>query len=289
LRALSTIGVQNFVAKSGLGYDFLCHVGDLSEYPFYHRRAYEKELALCRGWLRQFDSAVVYDLGANIGFISTHLAQMLASQRPRIYAFEPVPITYAKLQASVARLGVHDTVYPVALGLNDTPGPLRIALSRRNSLVSRVITDEVTPVGDIEEIVCGRGTTLDQFSAEKGVQPTLVKMDIEGSEVAALRGARNLLSREDRPSILFEHNPVTLAERGVTPNCLSGLLSGYRFHYVDDLQDQMLPFGSRIVDLGKVQWICNIFAVPKGERNASRWQSAIASARHELGMTGNSA
>jgi FkbM family methyltransferase len=208
--------------------------------------------------------------------------------RARIYAFEPVPITYAKLQASVDRLGVHDTVYPVELGLNDTPGPLRIALSRRNSLVSRVINDEVTPVAEVEQIVCGRGTTLDQFSAEKGVQPTLIKMDIEGSEVAALRGARNLLSREDRPSILFEHNPVTLGERGVTPNCLSGLLSGYRFHYVDDLQDQMLPFGSRIVDLGKVQWICNIFAVPKGERNASRWQSAIASARHELGMTGNS-
>lgn len=290
LRALRAIGIQNFVATSGLGYEFLCHVGDLSEYPFYHRRAYEKELALCRGWLKHVDSSpVVYDVGANIGFISTHLAQMLASQSPQIYAFEPVPTTFEKLQASVTRLGVQGTVYPVALGLSDKPGSLRIALSRRNSLISRVIADEAAPFLEAEQIVCARGITLDQFSAEKGLQPTLIKMDIEGSEVAALLGARGLLSREDRPSILFEHNPVALSERGIAPRCLSGLLSGYHFHYVDDLQDQMLPFGSRVVDLGRVRWICNIFAVPKGERNASRWQSAIASARHELDITANDA
>jgi hypothetical protein len=51
LKVLGTAGIKNFVARSGLGYDFVCHVGDLSEYPFYHRRAYESELALCAAWL----------------------------------------------------------------------------------------------------------------------------------------------------------------------------------------------------------------------------------------------
>jgi FkbM family methyltransferase len=204
LKILRGIGVRNFIARSGLGYEFLCHVGDLSEYPFYHRRAYEKELALCCGWLKHEDSSpVIYDVGANTGFISTHLAQMLASQSPQIYAFEPVPTTFEKLQASVTRLGVQGTVYPVALALNDIPGSLRIAVSKRNSLISRVIPDQAAPFLDDEQIVCTRGTTLDHFGAEKGVQPTLIKMDIEGSEVAALCGARDLLSREDRPGIAF--------------------------------------------------------------------------------------
>jgi len=284
LRALAGIGLRHFVARSGLGYEFVCHIGDLSEYPFYHPRAYEKELALSLGWLRQVARPAVYDLGANVGFISTHLAQMLADQAPKIYAFEPVPATFAKLEISVNRLGVHDTVRPVPLALSDTSGPLRIAFSRRNSLVSHVVTDQAAREIQGEQIVCARGTTLDEFSAETGVQPALMKMDIEGSEVAALRGAKDLLSREDRPSILFEHNPVALGERGVDPKCFLELLSGYEFYYVDDLQDQMLPFGSRIPDLGRVNWICNLFAVPTGKENAAKWHSAVTFARNELGI-----
>ena len=289
LKALAAIGLQHFVARSGLGYEFVCHIGDLSEYPFYHPRAYDKELALCLGWLRQVGTPTVYDLGANVGFISTHLAQMLAKQAPKIYAFEPVPATFSKLEISVNRLGVRDAVRPVPFALSDTPGTLRIAFSRGNSLVSHVVTDQAACEIPGEQIVCASATTLDEFSAKIGAQPTLLKMDIEGSEVAALRGARELLSREDRPSILFEHNPVALAERGVNPACFLELLSGYEFYYVDDLQDQMLPFGSRIPDLSRVHWICNLFAVPTGEENAAKWHSGITFARNELGIEGHAA
>jgi hypothetical protein len=80
LRTLGSVGVRNIVTSSGLGYDFVCHIGDLAEYPYYHRRAFEKELALAAAWLRHTDKPVVYDLGANVGFISTHLAQMLADR-----------------------------------------------------------------------------------------------------------------------------------------------------------------------------------------------------------------
>jgi FkbM family methyltransferase len=289
LRVLMGVELQHFIAKSGLGYDFVCHIGDLSEYPFYHPRAYEKELALCLGWLRHEVAPIVYDVGANVGFISTHLAQMLSKQAPKIYAFEPVPTTFSKLKVSVSRLGVHDVVCPVQLALGDTPGTLQIAFFRRNSLVSRVVTDHAVAQIQGEQIVYARGTTLDEFSAEMGVQPTLIKMDIEGSEVAALRGARNLLSREDRPSILFEHNPVALGQRGMNPKCFTQLLSGYQFHYVDDLQDQMLPFGSRISDLSRVNWICNLFAVPTGEESAAKWHSAVTFAWNKLGIDGSAA
>jgi FkbM family methyltransferase len=214
---------------------------------------------------------------------------MLGSRTPQIYAFEPVAATFAKLQVSVNRLGLNDVVRAIPLALSDTPGTLRIALSSRNSLISRVVADQdACGMGD-EQIVCARATTLDQFSAENGVQPTLIKMDIEGSEVAALRGARDVLLGEVRPSILFEHNPVALSKRGATPSCLSELLSGYEFYYVDDLQDQMLPFGSRIADLSRVQWICNLFAVPRGNSNAAKLRSAVVFARNELGMAESTA
>ena len=32
LRLLGVIGVERFVASSGFGYDFVCHVGDIAEF-----------------------------------------------------------------------------------------------------------------------------------------------------------------------------------------------------------------------------------------------------------------
>ena len=97
LKALNAVGVTTFIATSKIGYDFVCHTGDLANFPFYHPRAYQAELELCATWLQGEDRPVIYDVGANGGFFSTHLAQMLAGRTPQIYAFEPVPDTFAKL------------------------------------------------------------------------------------------------------------------------------------------------------------------------------------------------
>ncbi|GAC1341357.1 MAG: hypothetical protein NVSMB26_29520 [Beijerinckiaceae bacterium] len=281
LRALGAIGRKSFVATSGLGYDFVCHIGDLSEYPFYHPRAYEKEVALCAAWLRGEQNPVVYDLGANVGFISVHLAQMLATRSPQIYAFEPVPTTFVRLADSVRRLGLSDRVYPIAAAITDAAGSVRIGLSRRNSLVSQIIL-ETGAAASGNEVAHAKAITLDEFSASRGTHPSLVKMDIEGSEVAALRGAQQLLSRADRPGILFEHNPATLAQCGTNAGSLHELLNGYELFYVDDLAAQKLPFGSLVRDAGQIDWICNLFAVPRDEAAAAKWDSALSEARHQI-------
>ena len=53
-------------------------------------------------------------------------------------------------------------------------------------------------------------------------------------KAAVLRGARGLLSRPDRPAILFEHNPITLTEAGASLGGLVDLLPDYALHYVDE-------------------------------------------------------
>src|SRR3982074_2749047 len=63
LKALNALGVTRFVTTSGLGYDFVCHTGDLANFPFYHPRAYQAELELCATWLQREDCPVVYDVG----------------------------------------------------------------------------------------------------------------------------------------------------------------------------------------------------------------------------------
>jgi FkbM family methyltransferase len=280
LKVLGAAGIRNFVTRSGLGYDFVCHVGDLSEYPFYHRRAYENELALCAAWLHDEDEPVVLDIGANVGFVSTQLAQMLTARSPTIYAFEPVPTTFAKLVQSVQALGLHDQVKPIAAAVVDEPGQVCLSYSLTNSLYAQITPGGLNPrVGD--KLAYVQGATLDAFCSLKGVRPALLKIDVEGSEVAVLRGASGLLSGSDRPPILIEYNPLTLSECGANERSVSELLAGYALYYVDDLEGQVMPFGSPVSRINEITWICNLFAVP--EDSLGRWVSALKHAVHRLG------
>ena len=273
LKALGAIGVKNFVTKSGLGYNFVCHTGDLANYPFYYRRAYQAELELVATWLQGVNSPVIYDVGANDGFFSTHLAQILAGRFPKIYAFEPVPSTFTKLVQSVQRLGLRGPIHPVQAAVVDDPGVVWISHSEGKSVLAQVSRGRLNHrVGD--KLTQVEGITLDGFYSSEGAFPNLLKIDVEGSEVAVLRGAQGLLSRPDRPAILFEYNPITLTECGAAVQTLLELLPGYALHYVDDLSGQKIPFGSP-VQAENIDWICNLFAVPLTEYSNRRWATVL--------------
>jgi hypothetical protein len=64
-------------------------------------------------------------------------------------------------------------------------------------------------------------------------------------------------------------------ESGSSVRCLIDLLPGYSLHYVDDLGGQKIPFGDPI-EAEKIDWTCNLFAVPSGESSANRWASVLA-------------
>ena len=274
LKALGALGVKSFITTSGLGYDFVCHTGDLANFPFYDRQAYRPELQLCLGWLQGEDGPVIYDIGANDGFVSTHLAQMLAGHAPQIYAFEPTPTTFAKLVQSVERLGLDNSVYPVAAAVIDNPKPVQISYSERNSLLAQIRPPGLHPRAD-EKIAEAEGVTLDGISSSTKTFPNLIKIDAEGSEAAVFRGAQRLLSRPDRPAILFECNAATLVQCGESVATLIDLLGGYALYYVNDYCGQKVRFGHLVESPEKIDWVCNLFAVPLTEHAADRWAAVL--------------
>src|SRR5205823_2381511 len=105
--------------------------------------------------------------------------------------------------------------------------------------------------------------TIDGIASSLHLRPSLLKLDVEGWEPQALRGARKLLSGDNSPAICLEWNPLTMSETDAVPAEMIAALGQYDFYYVNDFQGQRKPFGQKVENLESLDWACNIFAVPR--------------------------
>ena len=262
LKSLRVLGVKSFMSQSGLGYPFLCHVGDFSgEVPFYNRRYSHTEIQLMAEWCRRHPHSLVFDVGANVGFVATQLAQAGKAVHCRILAFEPVYDTFAKLTESIRKLGLQSQISPVCCAVSDREGLCSVVFDKNNSLFAQVRQDTLNSRSGTALTWCSE-VTLDSVVESIGCRPALLKVDVEGYEAHVLRGARALLQSPGAPVICFELNPMTLGEVGSGVECVAAELRAYRFFYVDDFEGQKMPFGKEIPDLASLTWCCNLFAAP---------------------------
>ena len=141
---------------------------------------------------------VVYDLGANVGFYAV-LAARLVGPAGRVVSFEPFPESAARARENAARNGFgHVEVVETAVGR--APGTDWLAFS--NTSVTHHLGDRST--AGLEVPV----TSVDAYVAAGGPPPDVVKVDVEGAEVAVLHGMVDTL-RDHRPAVLVEvHYPV---------------------------------------------------------------------------------
>lgn len=109
----------------------------------------------------------------------------------QIYSFEPDDESFCKLQRNVSSQNMNGAVYPVKLGLWSHTANLKFESCRENSM-----QHQVSENGNIQIQV----TSIDEFASEKNIKIDLIKMDIEGSEIEALLGARETI-RKFRPSL----------------------------------------------------------------------------------------
>ena len=281
LKLLRGFGVKSFRASSALGLPYICHVGDESgEAPFYNRKMSMPELAVMSAWCETIDNPVIFDIGANNGFIATQLAQLLRKKNPRIYAFEPVPSTFAQLKTSVESLGLENVVFPICRAVSDSSGEVKLFYNPRQSLFAQVRDDELNPrVGS--QSVSVQTTTVDETSDSLHVTPNLLKVDVEGFEPRVFRGAQRLLQGGNPPALCFEWNPFALSEIKNTTSQLTQSLPNYRLYYVDDFEGQHQRFGDEIPNLSGIGWVCNVFAIPKCKKS-SRLSAVYARAMQTI-------
>ncbi|MGN6370805.1 MAG: FkbM family methyltransferase [Phycisphaerae bacterium] len=165
----------------------------------------------------------VVEGGAWIGDTAERFAHAVGSDG-RVYCFEPTPATFDALTANMKKLGLADIVQPVNAGLGATEGRASFCISRGDSGDFFVAGQYGNAPGDITVQI----TTIDAFCKTNRVQPGFIKMDIEGSEHAAIEGARHTITTcKPRLAICIYHKPHDLWS---IPLRLRELNPDYRFY-----------------------------------------------------------
>lgn len=177
---------------------------------------------------------VVLEGGAHLGFVTVHAAQA-AGPTGRVITFEANPTVLQVLQENLAANGVADRVEVVAKALGDGAGRTRFYVSGGGEM-SSLFAPAVESVPVEVEVV--------RADAVVAGPVDVVKLDIEGGELAALRGMESLLDAPRSPRALFlECNPELLGRAGTSAEDLFAWLAahGYVVEWIDESRGRTAP------------------------------------------------
>lgn len=170
---------------------------------------------------------VVYDVGA---FIGDHTA-FYASKAARVFAFECNPEAFRCLKSNVTEKLHNATACLVAIGDDVSGGVLQSETNAGASFLWSEATNIHSVPGNVS-------TSLDFLRITWAMlYPHLIKLDIEGWEVRALRGARETITC-CHPIIVCEVNAGALQRAGTSPGELYVLLSNYGYTMRDLFTDE---------------------------------------------------
>ncbi|PYS47198.1 MAG: hypothetical protein DMF68_16695 [Acidobacteria bacterium] len=183
---------------------------------------------------------ICLDVGANVGVYVLQFAHWVGPTGKAI-AFEPNPLARSILQKHIELNGINEQtqVVPAAVGAAAGEAVLYAAdadgMSRLGS-PNQAIADRVSKI-TVPVI------TLDKFCEEESLKPDWLFIDIEGFEIAALAGARELITGHGKSlGIIVEMHPNVWDTADTTRAKAEALLAELRLRAIP-LMGQTDPLG----------------------------------------------
>jgi FkbM family methyltransferase len=176
-------------------------------------------------WIKRFcrKGDTVYDVGAFHGLMSV-VASKAVGRTGKVVAFEPNPKAREHFLRHVS-LNKCSNVVLESFALTDRENEQEFFIQRGPSTWnSSLVRDFVDPVHEVEPIHV-KTMTLDAYVDKKGLVPSFVKIDTEGTEVSVLQGAHETICRH-KPVLVLEFNPRSAAPAGVTVEGMTEFLNG---------------------------------------------------------------
>ncbi|MEM9953554.1 MAG: FkbM family methyltransferase [Chloroflexota bacterium] len=208
----------------------------------------------------------VLDIGAHVGYY-TRMASNLVGDKGRVIAFEPNPTNHAMLKHNV---GDRKNVTLMQVALAEAEGTAELydylMMSASGSLHYDETLREVqlsTTSRDVDfaprlednfepRKYTVRTAPVDDLMRELNItQIDVVKMDIEGAEMGALRGMREIIIQSPNLALVMEYNPLGLKAFDNNPtDALQEVLDmGFSSLYVIEADGSLTDYTHRMTDL----------------------------------------
>lgn len=166
----------------------------------------------------------VVDVGANIGWY-TLIAARLVGKKGKVYAFEPEPYNCAILRKNVQLNGYTNTVIEQKAVLNRCQRT-RLYLANDN-LGDHRMFDSCNG----RKWITVQGITLDEYFRNRHDRIDVIKVDIQGAEMAALLGMHRVIEANENLKLFVEFSPLLVRRSGFFPEDFIAKLSKYGFKF----------------------------------------------------------
>lgn len=143
----------------------------------------------------KFDTLI--DIGANIGNHSVYLSKYFKN----VIAFEPNPFTFEILRLNTYQ---YSNIKINNFGLSSSEDSVFLSEDKRNLGGSQIYNDK----NDIPSNLVAREISLkklDDLNIDASLDGVLIKLDVEGHEIHALKGSKNFINKY-KPVICFEQH-----------------------------------------------------------------------------------
>jgi len=169
----------------------------------------------------------VLDLGANIGFY-TCLAADLVGQNGHVYAFEPEPHNFSLLKKNVEINGFTNTILEQK-AVADKNYKTKLYLSE-SSTDHRIyeVNDENRESVEVQVV------KLDDYFSNGLENLSFIKTNLQGADIANLKGMKNILKNSSKLVVLFEYSPEMMMEfDSDTESIINDLMSmGFELYHL---------------------------------------------------------
>lgn len=237
LKAANSLGIANKAYKKKLssGFYMLLNPTEHIQQQLFWYGEYEKELGIILKKILRPDN-VFLDVGANIGYFSLLVANY--SPTIKVISFEPVSELFQKLNENISINSIKN-ITTVNTAVGDTNEEIEMFISANDNLGMSSFQQPENYSGKKEKV---KVVTIDDWFITSGLTKIdLVKLDIEGSELAALKGMRMMLQNQ-KPALIIEINPETLSMFGLKPVDICDYLNrlnfdGYKILETGELED----------------------------------------------------